>query len=414
MFGLPHHGQVPHGHGAVKAAHGPPHGGGVAVISTGAAAGGCPTYPHGSSMVTATRLARAYASAGAVVPTYHCCAPRSGTPASGGRHGGKQNWELGCSCCMDNGRCAHTTHTTYVAMHTDYPQRGVHAEGRLTERLTERHPARGYIEYAVPRGHLNPDYFEMPATGLCVRDFALAIKQPMGVKDGWAVEVQSPNSGRRLRGSQWLPSGSAVQVQVVKVGADALTLSAAAETGVDDGPSVGTSFDATAVPTVSTVSAVPMGPTASGLPPSSAIWAPTDADLLVKVMNRIQRLFGGAHTAHVTVILRPNAACVLGVAVERGSTDKQGPEERFVCALPWPANPSSHHWTATTGAAVGLAVAASLAFKSMRVHTDAVWAGATDGAVAARCRFVSSTNCTIAALRRACVVRMRRACRLVK
>jgi hypothetical protein len=42
------------------------------------------------------------------------------------------------------------------------------------------------------------------------------------------------------------------------------------------------------------------------------------------------------------------------------------------------------------------------------MFTDAVWAGATDAAVAARCRFVSSTNSTIAALRRACVARLRR------
>jgi len=297
-------------------------------------------------------------------------------------------------------------------MHTDNPQRGV--QGQAERQPAERQPAaRGYIEYAAPRCHMNPDYFEMAATGLCVRDFALAIKQPLGVKEGWVVEVQSPSTNKRLRGSQWLPSGSAVQVQVVKLGQDP----AANPLDVCD-----VAATATVIPTdsglpvvVPVVPVVPVGPVVPvvaevpDLPPSCTMWAAGTVDRLADVVRRIRRLLAGAHTAYVTVTLCPGRACVLGVAVERGSTDVQGPEGRVTCVLPWPANPGSHHWTVTTAAAVGLAVAAASASSApARMFTDAVWAGATDAAVAARCRFVSSTNSTIAALRRACVARLRR------
>jgi hypothetical protein len=283
-------------------------------------------------------------------------------------------------------------------MHTNYPLRGVHGAG--------------YIEYAAPHCHLNPDYFEVPASGLCVRDFALAIKEPLGVKDGWAVEVQSPGTGRRLRGSQWLPTGSAVQVQVVKLGADLLDGGPAALTTAPEAPADGGGLAGSTASAAPTAPAAPAAPVVPLLPPNCSMWDSAHTVHLVDTMRRMQRLLVGAHTAYVTVVLRPGAACVLGMAVERGSTDTQGSEGRLTCTLPWPANPSSHHWTATTTAAVGLAVAAAAAAAaadgSVRMHTDAVWAGATDDTVAARCRFVGSTNGAIAALRRACVARLRR------
>jgi hypothetical protein len=311
-------------------------------------------------------------------------------------------------------------------MHTNYPLRGVHGAGYIEYAAPRTSHGAGYIEYAAPRTshgagyieyaaphcHLNPDYFEVPASGLCVRDFALAIKEPLGVKDGWAVEVQSPGTGRRLRGSQWLPTGSAVQVQVVKLGADLLDGGPAALTTAPEAPADGGGLAGSTASAAPTAPAAPAAPVVPLLPPNCSMWDSAHTVHLVDTMRRMQRLLVGAHTAYVTVVLRPGAACVLGMAVERGSTDTQGSEGRFTCTLPWPANPSSHHWTATTTAAVGLAVAAAAAAAaadgSVRMHTDAVWAGATDDTVAARCRFVGSTNGAIAALRRACVARLRR------